>query len=449
MGISRIDVVTALSGSFILLSGGGRMKNKSQLDNGVIFITDENLNLHTISISLFFKAGTYYENDSNYGISHLVEHLFFRQLHNLSQRELYNRMESIGTTLRGRTYRDFVCFDIVVVPEFYYQAMELISKILEPFTWTGEQIEKEKAVVKKQIESKYETYDEYVEKRYFKQKVYEIPVMGYVEIINSLSVEQVNQWKSDFFHCNNACLTICGAVTPDMVEQTVYIFQQIKNSGPEAITPIVKPKNFVNRLNPGIHIIPWDDTVADVWITFDTEESNFYKLQIISSMLAEGVGSRLSYLLTDVYALTDLISSRVDLYNGFSKLIIEYSVTNKDIIQSLEILFRELIKFKNEITDTDYLTSIPFFTSNLRKRLDRPEELSFDYGWFEFILNREYAIDDRTINNNQKISIAELQETVKTLFSPNNIDISVRNNAKILRRHILKDYLEGIVKRMN
>lgn len=425
------------------------MKNKSQLDNGIIFISHPNLHLHTISISLFFKAGTFYENESNYGISHLVEHLFFRQLHNLSQKELYYKMESIGTTLRGRTYRDFVCFDISVVPEFFYQAIELIAKILEPFTWTVEQIQKEKAVVSRQIESKCETYDDYIEKRYFEQKIYEIPVMGYIENVNSLTVEQINQWKSDYFHCNNACLTICGAATPDMIEQAICIFQRIKNPGPKAVTPIIRPKNFINRQPSGSHIIPWDDTVADVWITFDTEEPDFYKLQMISSMVAEGVGSRLSYLLTDVYALTDLISSRVDLYNGFSKLIIEYSVANKDVIRSLEILFGELANFKNEIKDTDYLTSIPFFTNNLKKRLDRPDELSFDYAWFEFILNREYSIDDRTINANQKISISELQETAKALFSPNNMDISIRNNAKILKRRILKDFLNGIMKHMN
>lgn len=425
------------------------MKSKIQLDNGLVFISDDQLHLHTISISLFFKAGTYYEDDSNYGISHLVEHLFFRQLYDLSQQELYRRMGLIGATLRGRTFRDFVCFDISVVPVFFNEAIDLVLKLLQPFTWTIEQIQKEKEVVKKQIEAKSETYDEYVEKRYFGQKVYEVPVMGYAENICGLTPDQINLWKEKFFHCKNACLVICGAFTQDMQKQAENRFRRIENSGPEIPMVIIKPRHQFNRQKYGHCIIPWDDTVSDVWITFDSEETDFYKLQILSCMLAGGVGSRLSYLLTDTYALTELIVSRINLYNGFSNLIIEYSVSNKDVMKSLELLFGELFEFKKQISIADFSTSIPFFTYNLRKQLDRPSELGFDYGWYDFILNRKYKVDSAVIDTNQKLTIAELQKTATELFAHKNMVITIRNNAKIIKRHTLNDFLEKLEKQID
>lgn len=424
------------------------MKTRTRLENGIVFISDDQLHLHTIAISLFFKAGTFYEDDGNYGISHLVEHLFFRQLYDLSQRELYQRMGAIGATLRGRTYRDFVCFDISVVPAFFDEAIDLMAKLLQPFTWTAGQIQREKEVVKKQIEAKRETYDEYVERRYFDQKAYEVPVMGYAENVDRLTTDQINRWKERFFHCANACLVLCGAFTQDMRKQAKIRFRQMHNPGPEAAAAIVKPRHQFNRQNAGHHILPWDDAMSDVWITFDSREPDFYKLQMISCMLAGGVGSRLSYLLTDVHALTELITSRVYLYNGYSSLLIEYTAANKDLIKSLELLFQDLRQFKRQITNADYSAAIPFFTHNLCKQLDRPDELSFDYGWYDFILNREYAVDSAAVAANQKMTVPILQKTAAELFTRKNMVITVRNNAKIIKPRRLNDFLEKLEAQM-
>lgn len=424
------------------------MKKTKKLKNGILLISDNNSGVHSISISLFFKAGTLYEDAKNYGISHLVEHLYFRQLNDLPQKELYYQMESIGGTLRGRTFRDAVCFDICIVPEFYQKALSIITKILEPFEWSEEQIAKEKAVVKGQILSKVNTHLDYLDQIYFQQEAYSVPIMGELDMIECLTAGQINLWKKKLFHCNNACVVITGAVTEEDLLYTTTTLQQIQNQGLAVTSKIIRPKNQFRRNNVDYRISQMDDNFADVLIAFDAKEdwSSIDELLMISSMFSNGVGSRLSYLLTDVHALTDFVSSRVDLYQGFSRLIIEYSVLNENLLESLQLIFMEIQNFKADMTERDYLASIIFFTNNLVKQLDDPAELGFNYGWYDFILRGNYSIDSKMSLNNSKLSIACLTETAQTVFRKENMIISIRRNRKVIKKHALEKHLQRITK---
>lgn len=79
------------------------MKKKSEiLPNNICFITHQLEHLHNVSVSISFKAGSLYESKYNNGISHLVEHLFFRQLSDLSQESLYFNMQKSVVKLQAK-----------------------------------------------------------------------------------------------------------------------------------------------------------------------------------------------------------------------------------------------------------------------------------------------------------------------------------------------------------
>lgn len=82
----------------------------SKLDNGLTVLFHQMPNTHSVTVGLYVKAGCLYENEHHIGITHLLEHLHFRKLGVLSQKELYYKMECIGSTLRAATYRDFLKF---------------------------------------------------------------------------------------------------------------------------------------------------------------------------------------------------------------------------------------------------------------------------------------------------------------------------------------------------
>ena len=120
--------------------------NDLSFENGMKCNFYKNANLHSVTIGLYIKAGLMYEKNGVFGISHLLEHLFFRRLSDLEQKELYFLTESIGADLKGITYRDCICFSMTVASKYFKDAMVIFEKFFDLYEWTDEDIAKEKKV---------------------------------------------------------------------------------------------------------------------------------------------------------------------------------------------------------------------------------------------------------------------------------------------------------------
>ena len=293
-----------------------------QLNNGIEILASRQPGLHSACIGLYFYAGVLYESRAKNGISHLLEHLFFRRLDDLSQEQLYYSMEAIGSTLRAKTYRNFVGFDIVFSPRYFQQASDIIFRILHTFQWNEDEINHEKAVVQKQISYKSTSFGEYVDSLYFKGTKFSMPIMGTEETVKNLSAESIHSYKNKFFNSRNACCVLTGSYTNEDYQYVLNVLDGIKtvsSSLPQCSIQI--PVGFCARSQSSDAILDTDDDVSDVSISFDIDSNRVseYTPDLISSILGEGDGSRLSLALREDLALTDEIYSRIDVYQGIKK----------------------------------------------------------------------------------------------------------------------------------
>lgn len=201
---------------------------QTQLDNGIKVLASRQPGLHSACVGLYFRAGILYESKAKNGISHLLEHLFFRRLDDLSQRQLYYAMEAIGCTLRAKTYCNFIGFDLVVSPQYFQQAADIIARILHPFQWNEDEITREKAVVLKQIAYKSTPFGEYVDSLYFKGTKLSMPIMGTEETVKNLSAKWIHSYKDKFFNSRNACCVLTGNYTDKDYQYVLSRLAQIK-----------------------------------------------------------------------------------------------------------------------------------------------------------------------------------------------------------------------------
>lgn len=419
------------------------MKTKLKLKNNINLICDDNPALNTVVLSVFFRCGTLYESKDSIGISHFIEHMFFRRLNKLSHEELYIKMNSIGGELRGKTYNDYVCFDIKIVPKFFNEALEIITDILADFEWNAKEISQEKKIVLNQIKYKNESFDEFTERVYLGKSKYALPIMGYAETIERFTAKEVNKAKKQFFNCDNSCVVITGGFSGDDILNAVSKLEKIKNNFGKISPKVLFPNNFSNRSEKSDKIFPSDDDISDVWIAFDVTVSNideFYAAQIIYSILCEGVLGKIPYALIDKYSLTDFVQPSIYLYRGFARIMFRYYLPNSNIKESLRIVIDEIIKLKKQVTQTDLDTSKVFYSDNLLMRKDIAYDLAFYYGRLDYVLEYDYDIDD-IIKSSNSITLDALEKTAKKILTPNNMTINVMNNSKIQKKAELKQFI--------
>lgn len=420
--------------------------NRIYLNNNIKFISQEVSYLHSINISLFFRVGQLYENKKIYGITHLAEHMFFRYLYDINQEELYYQMESIGTTLRGTTYREFVCFDMTVSPKYFSQAIALISKILQKSNWTAEDLEKEKQVVINQIRFTQNSYINNIDRLYFNIPQFECGISGTIDTVNNITADDINRWKKEYFNCDNCCCVISGAVNDNEIKSAVKLLEQIDNSGVLQNSVSVIPADYMNRNTKSDIMMKSNYDTSNITIAFDLSDissEEAYYANFLSSILGDGDGSALSLRLKDKEFLSDDMASRVDILYGSRRLLIECSCENIKISQTISAIFNEIQKIKKYISDKQYKSNIVFFTENQRYILDDTRDLSFMLGYYNFILNNQWDIDS-IIESYNKITISKLIENANKILVPENLTIIIENNNKLFKTTRLKKLLSNI-----
>lgn len=284
------------------------------LSNGLCYKGYQNSDVHSVNMSLYFRAGVLYENSHVHGISHLLEHLFFRRMGGMNQKELYYQMEKIGSTLRASTYSSFIRFDISVSPKYFYPAFQIISQIFADNEWTEEDIEKEKAVVMKQIAFKSSpSFSDYINDRYFKGTAMSRPIMGTVESVKRISLKTVNLWRNKVFCPSNSCFVITGNFSNEYNEYAKNTLSNFLNTNKSLNRYSSMPKDCFQRDDKSDFIIDTDYNISDISITFDVRSNNCFQAEFLSSIIGGGAGSRLALILREDLAITDEVYSNVDI----------------------------------------------------------------------------------------------------------------------------------------
>ena len=101
---------------------------KRTLNNGLKVICYPIEHAMSVEIGLYIRAGARYENKENNGITHLLEHMHFRQLGDMNQKEIYETTEMMGTSLRGTTYKEMLCFNMKVRPKYLEKSLDIFEK---------------------------------------------------------------------------------------------------------------------------------------------------------------------------------------------------------------------------------------------------------------------------------------------------------------------------------
>lgn len=413
---------------------------ENSLQNNMKIIAAQNTNLHSINIAIYFKVGSIYETSKINGITHMCEHMYFRQLNAILQTELYYLMERIGTTMRAKTYADFVCFDITVSPIYFDEALDIISLLLSDFEWTEENFIKELAVVKKQIEFKSKSFTQIVSDNYFSGTKMKMPIMGTVDTVDNLTIKQLNQWKKRFFNTNNAFCVLTGAFSYSNYEKLKQKFELIEKVDTISYdTPSIIPKNFCSRNNRSSIIIDTDWSISDLSITFDVDTDNInpYNADILCSILSQGVGSKLSLVLREREALTDEIYGRIDSFPEYKKIIVEFSVQNQDLERALKLCFDEILNLKNGLLLTDLQSAVVFFTESQKFILDCPSEYNFYLG-YNYILYKKVKDLSEDIENYKNVTLLGIKNDCNKIFASSNLSITLTNNKKYYKAHQLK-----------
>ena len=123
------------------------MYTLKELNNGIKLIMHKIKYLNSSTLGFIVKSGSYYENETNNGISHFIEHMLFKGTKSLNTRQLAEAIDDVGGQINAFTSKEHTCFYTKVISEHLPVAINILGDMVNNSKFDENDIEKEKSVI--------------------------------------------------------------------------------------------------------------------------------------------------------------------------------------------------------------------------------------------------------------------------------------------------------------
>ena len=267
-----------------------------KLSNGQTVVVYEIKNNPIVTIDTWIKTGSINENDTNNGVAHFLEHLFFKGTKAHPTGEFDKILESKGAIVNAATSKDFTHYYITIPSEHFDKAMELHSDMLLNPQIPRKELEKERKVVLEEIAKDGNTpskkvYDNLNDMMYTTHP-YKRKVIGTSDIIGTIRREEILDYFNKYYAPSNMVTLVVGDVD---TQKAVAKIQQCFNQ--EYRKPIKKSFRKEGQLQTQKRKIDYTDTQSGyMMIGFrgvNISDKDTFALDVLSEVLGGGKSSRL------------------------------------------------------------------------------------------------------------------------------------------------------------
>jgi zinc protease len=221
--------------------------HETKLTNGMKVLVKEDHRAPVVVSQVWYKVGASYEDLGITGVSHVLEHMMFKGTAKYAAGEFSRIIAENGGSENAFTGRDYTAYFQQLEKSRLPISMQLEADRMRNLTLPAEEFNKELAVVMEERRLRTDDNPRALtqEKFYataFISSPYHNPIIGWMDDLQNLSVEDLAVWYRRWYAPNNATLVVVG----DVDAQAVFEFaeQYFGKLAPSDLKPL-KPRREV------------------------------------------------------------------------------------------------------------------------------------------------------------------------------------------------------------
>lgn len=234
-------------------AAGARIE-KTTLPNGIRILSERTPGMVSAAIGLWVESGSRYEGAAQNGLSHFLEHLFFKGTARRSAAEIAETIDAVGGVLNADTDREHTCYYAKVLGEHVPLAIDLLSDIFLASRFAPEEIAREKDVVVEEIAQIEDTPDDLItdlfHQAYWPGHALGRPVCGTRETVGSFDRDVCRAWVARRYRPDRLVVAAAGDVDhAALTEEIEERFGHLRGTAPleEGEAPVLAPGVTVHR----------------------------------------------------------------------------------------------------------------------------------------------------------------------------------------------------------
>lgn len=263
------------------------------LDNGLRIASQHNPSVETVTSGVWLNVGARLEPKEVNGVAHVLEHMAFKGTKNRTAKEIAEVIENVGGYMNAYTSRENTAYYTRVLKDDIRLSIDIISDILQNSTFDAEEFKKEQSVIIQEIGQSYDTPDDiifdYFQETCFPNQAMGRPILGTVDIINSLTPQKVSSYMYDHYGAKQMVLAASGNIKhADLVDLAKQYFTSLPlDKAVAADKASYKGGSFHEERDlEQVHIVAGFEGVP-------YKHPDYYSTALLATILGGGMSSRL------------------------------------------------------------------------------------------------------------------------------------------------------------
>lgn len=406
------------------------MIKKYTCQNGVRIVLENIPTVRSVAIGVWIGTGSRNETPANNGISHFLEHMFFKGTKTRTAREIAESFDSIGGQVNAFTSKEYTCYYAKVLDTHADFALEVLSDMFFNSTFVEEELKKEKNVVYEEIKMYEDTPDDIVHdllsKAIYENHALGYPILGTEDTLATFTGDTMKEYMHNTYTPENVVISIAGNISESFISEVEKYFGSYE--GGSQAKDETKPVFHTNRVAR-----KKETEQAHLCIGFEglqVGHEDIYSLIVLNNVLGGSMSSR---LFQDVREQKGLAYSVFSYHSAFQDtgIVTIYGGTGaKQLDELFDTIQETLAKLKAEgITERELTNCKEQLKGSLMLSLESTNSRMSRNGKNELLLKRHRSLDEivQQIDEVTKPSVDKLANEVFTdqfsvsLISPEGV----------------------------
>lgn len=404
------------------------MYKKTVLKNGLRLVLVPMKNSQTVTVSVLFGAGSKFETKNINGISHFLEHMFFKGTKKRpSTMDIAEVLDRVGGEYNAFTSKEFTGYWAKVSNGHLELALDWVSDILLNSVFNESEMERERGVIKEEInmylDNPMRNVGNIWEELLYGDQPAGWQISGTKDTVSRISRPELVDFFKSHYQSGNAVICIAGNFKQDVVKQVMKYFGKLSPGEGGKKLPVKEI-----QVEPGVRILKKDTDQTHFCIgarAYDLFHKDRYALTLLATLLGGMMSSRLFISVREKKGLAYYIRTCAEKYSDTGYLMTQAGVGNDKVEEAVKEIMKEYALLRDKKVGDGELKKAK---ENLRGAtmigLETSDELA---SWFstQEITKKETLTPQQAFAKIEAVRASDLQRVARDIFSPEKMNLAL------------------------
>jgi predicted Zn-dependent peptidase len=397
------------------------MFTQKTFENGLRLITSESEGTKAMTLLILVGAGSRYETESERGIAHFLEHMFFKGGEKFQNaKEVSEAIDGVGGDFNAFTGKEYAGYYVKVASEKKEVAFDVLSDMLLRAKFDPAEIEKERGVILEEL-NMYEDMPTYkvgwdAEELFFGNHPMAFDQIGLPKVIRSVTQADFQKYKNDLYTPENTVIIASGNITAEEAEKLTNQYFDFPHTKKSRISECfewkeTKPLFLREKKTEQAHLVIG-------YPGLDHFDDRKYAESVLSVLLGGNMSSRMFLNIREARGLCYSISSSADRYSDCGVFSTRAGVDISRVEEAIAAIIVEYDRLATEAPlEEEVQRAKSFLKGKITLRMEDSEEVASFLGTQTLLQNKTETLEEY-FQKIDSVTSEDIFSLCKTLFDP-------------------------------